>query len=637
MMLVARYLIGPLRPFPVCTVRVPLAPSALGALAVELGAIPHHYGVQQLLFPPVHPGLAVSEPWIAPVASDLLLPATIASDLTLRRNLSTTLQLDPHDLPIPASGDELRGAAERVLQNARGETVLRVAMHWAFACDVSHRDGDGNDNALLWHSLSAPRENVGPIQASANRLVAPQSLRVVAVDAVAHNLTGGSSDGRTSRYEAPSALEPLVYAYFPSLSHGDPPTHAEIRTALWLLAFDSPFDAIPASPPASLMAISFGRQSVGEPYEALDRWLGLINTPDDHPYGSWTTKDAPSNLRRALCTGEGLDLRDVVFLVCYALPLMVQFQDVGNQLWTAAALAAVLRGMQDRCRLDTWSFLERTLVRRIHELDAGWVCALAESEHREADGGMIARRKAIEQWLIERPFLEFSDGALVPVGLPDTTYGVIHACEAFANHSAKEERWPQRVGNILGLCFQASLMEWAHRIPHAQTVLDVDVIDRAVDSVAGTHAKRADLVIGDAQGDYVVIEATRRNLRGDIRYGDEHALGEWVDIHLEKLRQVESTMAHLEEIAKAGGWVQPRHSVGLVVCDLPLPQTVALRALFDRQSGVRHPPFICSIAEFELLIEKARAGCSVPSLIVAWQQSRPDGPLGHFLAQWPHG
>ena len=637
MMLVARYLVGPVRPLPAYEVRVPLAPSALGALAVEVGALPHRYSVQQMLFPPDHPGLAVSEPWIAPVASDLLLPATIASDLNLRRNLSATLQLDPRDLPIPASGDALKGAAERVLQNARGETVLRVAMHWAFACDVSHRDGDGLDNALPWHSLSVPRENVGHIQASANRLVVPQSLRVVAVDAVARNLTGASSDGRTSRYEAPSALDPLVYAYFPSLSRWGPPTHAEIRTALWLLAFDSPLDEIPGSPTAWLMAVSFGRQSVGEPYEALDRWLGLLDTPDDHPHGAWTTKDAPSHLRRALRTGEGLDLRDVVVLVRDVLPLMVHFQDVGNQLWTAAALAAALSGVQDRDRSDAWSFLERSLVRRILELDDGCVCALAESELREAGGDMIARRKAIEQWLIERPFLEFSDGVLVPVGLPDTAYGVIHACEASANPNPKRGRWTQRVGNILGLCFQASVAELAHGIPHDQTVIDVDVIDRVVDSVAGKHAKRADLAIGDAQGCYVVIEATRRNLLGDIRYGDERALREWNDIHLGKLQQVESTKACLDEIAKAAGGVQPQQSVGLVVCDLPLPQTAGLRALFDRQSGVRHPPFICSIVEFELLVEKAHARWSIPSLIVAWQQSRPDRPLGHFLAQWPHG
>ena len=637
MVLVARYLVGPVRPFPVCAVRIPLAPSALGAFAVEVGAIPHQYCVQELLFPPAHPGRTLAEPWGAPVASDLLLPGNIASELTLRRSLSATLQLDPRDLPVPAGGSELCRAADHVLQRARSETVLRVAMHWAFACEVSHQRGDERDNALLQHPLCVPRENAGQIRASAKRLVPPQSLRVVAVDAVARKLADASPTDRTSSYEASPAIRALVCVYFPSLTRGEPPSNAEIRTALWLLAFDSPFDEMPGSPVASLMALSFGRRSIGEPYEALDRWLGLVNTPDDHPYGTWAANDAPSCLRSALCTTEDLDLREVVALVRDALPLMVHFQEVGNQLWTAAALAALLRGLQDRDRSEAWSFVERTVIRQIHELDDGWICALGKGDHVEAAGDAIARRKAVEQWLIERPFLGFSDGVLIPVGLADTTYGVIHACEAVVDHAGRREIGPQWVGKVLGLYFQASVTELAHTIPRGQSVLDVDVIDRVVDSVASKEAKRADLVIGDALGGYVVIEATRRNLRGGIRYGDEYALGEWADIHLGKLQQVESTEACLAEIARAGGWVQPRQSVGLVVCDLPLPQTRGLRALFDEQSGDRRPPFICNIAEFELLVRKAHAGNSVPSLIVAWQQSRPDIPLGHFLAQWPHG
>ena len=635
-LLVARHLQRPPRPFPVCTLRVPIAPSAPGALAVEVGAIPAHYWEMQLVFPPVHPGLALSEPWNEPGTSGIFLPGTVAGDLTVRRNLSTMLLLEPHDLPIPASGSELQRAAQSVLQDAQPETLLRVAMHWAFACDVALRDWDGHDDTLLHHSLSVPLQNAAHVEDAANRLVISQSLRVVAVDAIARDLARTKSGGLRDCYDVAPPLEALVYAYFPSLARGDAPTHAEIRTALWLLAFETPFDDISDSPLASLMAVTFGRQSIGDPHEALDRWLRLVNTPDGHPHGTWTTKDAPSELRRSLRTAEHLDLRDVAILVRDVLPLMILFQDVGNQLWTARALAEVRRGVQDRDFSTAWSFLARKLVRQVHGLDNPRSGVVAEIDLEDSDSNMIARRKAIEQWLIERPFLGFGDGTLIPIGLPDTAYGVIRACETFGDRMEQRDRAPQWVGNLLGLCFQASVVELAHAVQRGHRVLDVDVIDQVMDSVAGKDAKRADLVIGDAQGQYVVIEVTRRNLRGGIRYGDEEALREWADGQLGKLQQVESTEANLDEIASAGGWMRPRQSTGLVVCDLPLPQTLGLRALFDRQSGVHRAPFICSIAEFEVLVAKAQSGWSVPSLVLAWKQSRPDRPLGHFLTQWPH-
>ena len=207
-------------------------------------------------------------------------------------------------------------------------------------------------------------QNDAVVEDAAKRLVIAQSLRVVAVDAIARNLARTKSGGLRDCYDVAPPLEALVYAFFPSLSRGDAPTHAEIRTALWLRAFETPFDEISDSPLASLMAVMFGRQSVGEPHEALDRWLGLVDTTDDHPYGTWTTKDAPSELRRALRSGDHLDLRDVAILVRDVLPLLILFQDVGNQLWTAPALAAVLQGVQDRDFSAAWSFLARNLIRR---------------------------------------------------------------------------------------------------------------------------------------------------------------------------------------------------------------------------------------------------------------------------------
>ena len=72
----------------------------------------------------------------------------------------------------------------------------------------------------------------------------------------------------------------------------------------------------------------------------------------------------------------------------------------------------------------------------------------------DSDGDMIARRKAIEQWLIERPLLGFSDGVLIPIGLPDTAYGVIHACETFGDQMGQRDRGRSGWGTFWVVAFK---------------------------------------------------------------------------------------------------------------------------------------------------------------------------------------
>ncbi len=132
-----------------------------------------------------------------------------------------------------------------------------------------------------------------------------------------------------------------------------------------------------------------------------------------------------------------------------------------------------------------------------------------------------------------------------------------------------------------------------------------------------------------------MLEITKRNLRSGIRYGEPAPLDKWLDEHLTKLQQTTSTVPHLHAITAASGTPAPRNIARLVVADLPLRQDIGLSALFDARSDDRHPPFLCGISEFEILIERGQQGHSVPSIIYVWQNNNNDASLGLFLSNHP--
>ena len=625
-----KYLPRDIRPLDTITLPFERPAHAPGALAGIVGAMPHHYCNRVVAMPRRYPGVALSQPWQEPEGSALLVPSAATWELTLRRNMQGALLLDPHELPVPASGSQLLRAAQAILENAQREALLRIAFHWAFACDVSHLSHLSASPALLQHSLSAPVENLGRIEGAGDRLVVPQAVRLVAIAAASQ--ASAAPVGKEFRYESvPTPLKTLVNEYFPSFVEATPPTPAEIRTALWLLSFESVFEDVAEEPLPRLMAHTFGKQSVGEPHNDLARWLNLVNMRDDHPYRAWDPKAAPSNLRGALCLTGDLDLRYVAQLARQVLPTLIASQHAANQLWTIPALVGATAGHEVLVLAAAWQFLVTNLVRETSELTGPRGPGANAPDLGDIAGDPIPIRKEIERWLIERPILRFDDGVIIPIGLPETVHGVISAIETSAGREARDGKKRQLAANILGGCFQAYVTELAHAVDDRHRILGDDVIDLA----SPPGEKRGDLVIADPDGLYLVIEATRRSLRGDIRYGDKEALERWAGEHLGKLGQAQATASSLHKATANASWAPPRESTCLVVCDLPLLPTMGLQEVFRQISGLRHPPFICSISEYELLIAFGQRGFSVPSLVMAWQQGRRDIPLGHFLSGWP--
>lgn len=110
-----------------------------GALATYAGLLPVHYTIEKVTIMPEFHGSGIEQPWKEPRGSALLVPKEVADDLSLRRSLPVELLVDPDSLQVSPIGDALRDAAGHLLACAQPEQLMRVAIHFAFACEVAHR------------------------------------------------------------------------------------------------------------------------------------------------------------------------------------------------------------------------------------------------------------------------------------------------------------------------------------------------------------------------------------------------------------------------------------------------------------------------------------------------------------------
>lgn len=605
-------------------------PSQPGALAISAGWLPYHQSVDEVVLMPDLTGSGIIQPWREARGGAVLLPDEAATDISFQRDMAVELTLDPSTLHVSPLGPQVRRAAEFVLAQTQPETLIRVGLHWAFACEASYRSGAHGRRALEHHGLEVSELDRQKLHEQAHRLVVPQMARVIALDAACtKNRADGSYDPSTLSFP----IRHLVAEFFPSIVNGEFPTHAEIRTAIWVLSHDSPFEIVGDKGLAMLMAHTFGLRSTGEPHLAPMQWAKLTELQDGHPFGKWEPGQAPSDLRADLWTSSGLDLRMVAGAVTFQMMFMIDAQNAGNQLWTPPVLAAQAPEQFIEAMAHHLDFAREQLAISAAELRAA---LLVDAGSDDTPSGALARRRQIEMMCHERPFVQFDDGTLVPVGLADVAHRTIEMCQEAHNGQQETARQrSRRIGNILGYCFEAHVREMCHAIGNLHFAIDSTIIDKVIDRDVSKNAKRADVVVGDVDGNYLIVEVTKQNLLGGIRYADEDALQRWVAEHRSKHQQALSTAEHLVKITAEAQAPPPKTISTLVVGDLPLLQNVGLSVLFNRDSDEVRPPFLCGITEFDRLIEFGRQGFHVPVIVRVWQHSATDESLGLFLSHYP--
>ena len=625
-----KWMPGPQHPLPELVMPSMPPPESVGALATAVATLPERFAAAKSVMMPDENG--IWRPWRESVDSPVLVPETIAAEVSLQRGMAIELLADHRSLPVPADGERLKAAAQWVLDRTHPQELLRVALHWAFACEVCRRPWSQNLLPLEFHELSGPKENRQRLRDKAHRLIVPQLVRVIAADAVSSRRTA-SSDGRHDPAQWPEPVRTLAAEFLPCIQMLNPPSLAEIRTALWLLSHDSPFDGLGDDAPSMLMAYTFGSRSIGEPEESLQHWIDLVSIADDHPHGTWDEGERPSDLRQDLRTANGLDLRDVVAVVHWMLTTMIHAQNEGNQLWTLPFVKTLAVGSQGSSAASAIDFVAQHLITTVDQLQES-ICPLQQGD--EAEDSVAVVRKRIEQLLHDRPLIQFDDGSIIAANVPDVVHRTIELCQGAHNGQAETARHrSQRIGRILGHSFEANVRGMCHSLQGGHRVLDRETVDEVVVREGGRNAKRADVVLCDADGNYLVIEATKKNLVGAIRHGNAESLDSYVDDHLTKLEQAASTSLHIRAISAECDAPAFKSVVEIVVSDLPLRHDAALAARFDERSGNHNPPFLCGITEFTRLIDFGHRGFSVPTLIHAWRLNTHGRSLGLYLSSHP--
>lgn len=383
-----------------------------------------------------------------------------------------------------------------------------------------------------------------------------------------------------------------------------------------------------------LMAYAFGMRTAGESHLSPLDWANLVDLPDDHRDGSWGPGQAPSDLRAELRAASGLDLRVVAAVVTWMLECIVKSQHSRNRLLTLPALAERFRGEFGSAIEPLLDFIAEHLVISAEALREALLSADGAGD---VETHALERRKQIERLCSQRPFVQFGDGSIIPVGLGDVSYRTVELClEPHNGQTEDPDKRRQRIGGLLGHCFEAKVKELCRSIGHGHFVIDSDTINEVIDRTAGRNAKRGDdVVIGNLDGNYLVVEATKRNLRLGIRYAEHEPLEQWAAAHRGKHQQALNTARLLREITTDGGFPPPNIVATLVVGDLVLPQNVALTDLLNRGSDEPHPPFLCSLTEFKWLVELGQRGFGVPEAVRAWQSTGTDESMSVFLSNYP--
>lgn len=219
--------------------------------------------------------------------------------------------------------------------------------------------------------------------------------------------------------------------------------------------------------------------------------------------------------------------------------------------------------------------------------------------------------------------------ALVPLG-----YGLLldRAAELPGVLYAKRRRLSRRkVATRVGHLFEARLRHRIEGLPERFWVATEDQIDEVVER----DAQRPDAIIRTVTSNvYLVIEIHASRLHTGIASGNRRTLDKYLKEYLRKRSQSDALIADARSIISRLSGTEHATvaaAVPLVVTDEALPSDPAFeRAIRSKDPG-GNPRFVCSVEEFELLLDLAEAGWDIAGLVQNWQLHGQGQMLGTFL------
>jgi hypothetical protein len=578
-------------------------------------------------FLPAGPTGRLELPWRQDPVLGLLLPDRVLQDLWLERSYEGCCNLTPGEVSALFDTADVDMVAWAVLRRCPVQGLVALLAGWAFRGDILGWAGLLDQSAAALLGLPAELQaHVHPAVRGERPLLDPRCVRWILREVAAATVTGEWSAPPSWR-PAGLAQEAIARLLFPATLEVQVavPPGVEILRAVWLLHENFTLGQDPADLVDRVMSImatyTYGlRQPIGM-LRFLDRARRVLAVSDTHP----AVADAPrppSALRAAFTEATGLS----------------------TDQWVRGGAALAVRYLiwvaDHRPHLATLDqLMELNLPRRLsgafRSLVAGQLCTtvedlgqavLAELRRRRLDyTGVGSTPRDDSRAMRDRPLLRLEDGNIHPIGfgllldrIADLPRFVVERSRTLGGDSV--------LRGMLGRHFEAYVTDRIAQTRDRHQVLTEDQLTQ----VLGAQTKRGDAIIGYV-GDYLLVEISTQSLVRRIAAGDPAAIASKCEDYHREADQAEAMARRLRDLVRAyelpgvQGWSY------LVVTDQALPTNPALAAALRRIRPTRNPRFVCSIEEFELLVDAGIRGWSIPSLVRGWQTSQLEQSLAGHL------
>lgn len=581
--------------------------------------------------PVIAPGPAgLDVPWAShPDLPALLLPGPAVEEVLWHNRWRVEHFISPSAVDLPFSAAAFVKAAWHAISQVHDRMSVIVELAQLLTeVDVGGY-GSARERAYI-RQMKLPMVVERRLEASIghNRpLLDPRCLRWI----ISELCVAGSYTPKIPAVDLDDEARAVVRAWLPLLGISAIPFRKELYRAVWFLheAFllgSQKGDTL-QSQHLEILAMSganaVGARPFGDPDEQVLRAVEMWSLRDDDPF--LAVRDVqPSAIRRDFQAAAGLTIREALGLALLeTFALRAAHHGLPHQVRAARVLQ--MRLAEPHKRLAFVRTLKRELAMTPFKL--GREVLREMDRYRLPYRGLGSVPPHASEAIRDHPVLDLPQG-LLPVGRALFLSRVAELPEEI--HRRRQGLSRRRTRGRVGHLFEARLQHRLHSLKSKRWVATEDQIDRVVPRTAN----RPDAIIGSPGHRYLMIEINSSRLETGVAAGNIDKVMELVDKYITKREQADELIRVARGvIGRLHGTRQAivRSAVPLVVTDEPLPSNPAL----EREIGARrpgwNPRFVCSIDEFELLLDLVEAGWDAPALVEDWQRRGDGQMLGTFM------
>lgn len=571
-------------------------------------------------------------PWDShPDMPALLIPATTAAEVQWQNRWRLSHFVSPGAIDLPFGRGALALAAWHAL--ARVPHVEAVITELAYL--ASQVDALGFASAREETFL---REMKLPVEVE-TRVKAEMSGKAPLLDArclrwiVSELCAAWVCTRRVPPPDLTPAAEEVLGAFLPLLGRSGLPFRHEVYRAVWFLHDTFSLGKGPpgeTDPDGLAMLTMTAAHSVG---------TRMFSEPDAHLLRAvemWAIEDedaaiagrdvTPSAIREEFRRRTGMSVKQFLGVALFASHEL-RSRHRGASEDSLAALLRLLQYLAQGHMPDFSRTLQRHLTQTPRQLGRA---VLAEMQRYKIPyQGLGSVPQHATEAVRDRPMLNVGQVTL-PLGhslfldraaqLP----GVLYA----SRNGLRRRNVKGQIGHL----FEARLQHRIQRLPANRMWV---AGEQQLDAVVASGDQRPDAVLRAVAGQtFLAVEIHSGRLETGVASGNAPSVKKLLEEYLKKRRQATALAVNAAKVLGpllGGGPVAPSDVVPLVVTDEALPTNPAFERAALAFAPEANPRFVCSVDEFELLLDLAGHGWDVGGLVRNWQTRGRGQMLGTFL------